>query len=96
MSELTQTERLTRGSQAEAELPTVRRALATLRARLLDAIAKTPFEAAENRERLYLSVNLLPAIEDMLIEAISDGVLAKSEIEIAQHINAAAEGRAVN
>lgn len=91
-----QGERMRKGQQAEYELPLTRNALRAIRQHLLEAIAATAFEDQSGRERLYLSVQLLEPVEHMLISFITDGAIARSEIDTAEHLKAAAEGRQVN
>lgn len=92
---MTQTERLTRGQRAETELQMTDGAFKKLRQHLLEAIAATPFEQRDAREALYMSIQLLEPVQAMLREIINDGALARSEIQIAQHLQAAAEGKTV-
>ena len=92
MTEFTPTERLSRAIGAERELELTSKAFDAVRHSLLEAIAATPMHDAETRERLYMAVNVLPRVKQMLIACVNDGVVAHSEIQIAEHF--AAEGRA--
>jgi len=85
---LSQSERVLRGARAEQDLSVTGPAIAKLRQHLLEAIAATTFNDQAGRERLYLSVSMLPEIERMLVEIISDGKLAESEIALAQRLKA--------
>jgi hypothetical protein len=80
----TQAERIADGMSAERELPGMRAACAGIRAHLLEAIVNSPIDATVARERLYMAVNVLPQLEQMLIAAITDGVAANHEIEISK------------
>jgi hypothetical protein len=80
----TQSERISDGVSADRELPGMRAACTSIRTHLLDAIANSPIEATIARERLYMAVNVLPQLEQMLIAAITDGVAATHEIEISK------------
>jgi hypothetical protein len=93
MSKPTVSERLSMGSRAEHELSITRKAFTQVRTALLEAIAATPFEHRDQREQLYLSVNMLPAIEDLLVAYVNDAAAAKAELDAAEIVTAAAERR---
>lgn len=78
----TQAEIISRGRQAEAELGRTEQAFADVRQMLLEAIAKTAFDQGDARERLYLSIQLLAPVQDMLRAAVNDGVAAEHEANI--------------
>lgn len=78
----TPAELISRGRQAEAELGRTEQAFAEVRQMLLEAIAKTAFDQSEAREKLYLSVQLLTPVQDMLRAAVNDGVAAEHELSI--------------
>lgn len=80
-----QSERLRLGAQAEIELPVTRAAIRKLRASILEAFEETNADDSAGRERLYLTLKLLPMIEQSLIQAINDGSLAGREIEAANY-----------
>ena len=91
--QLTQTERLTRGIQAETELQLTQRAFDATRTALLEAIAASNICDTALREQLYLSVGVLEKVRALLVDCINDGALARNEIEVARHFQTQAEGR---
>lgn len=90
----TPAERISLGARAESELSMTSRAFAEVRQSLLEAIADTPLEQREQREMLYLAVNLLPQLRQVLVAYVTDAVAAKAEINIAEAMAAADERRA--
>lgn len=96
MSDMSAQDRLQRSRQAETELSLTGQAFVAVRSALLEAIAASPLDAQDARERLYLSIGLLEKVRDLLTECVNDGAVARNEIELAEHFSAATQGRAVN
>ena len=78
----TKAETFNKGLRAQRELELTTEAFEDVRQYLLEAIAKTPMDAAPQRERLYLSVQLLGPVRDMLIAAVNDGVAVEHETNV--------------
>ena len=75
----TPAELISRGHQAAVELARTDEAFEQVRQFLMEAIANTSFEQAEARERLYLSIQVLGPVRDMLVIAVNDGVAAEHQ-----------------
>lgn len=78
----TPAEIISKGRQAETELGRTEEAFAEVRQMLLEAIAKTAFDQSDAREKLYLSIQLLTPVQDMLRAAVNDGVAAEHAANI--------------
>lgn len=80
----TPAELISRGRQASNELARTQEAADDVRQMLMEAIAKTTFEQAEARERLYLSIQLIEPILDMLRLAVNDGAAAEHSEQVSK------------
>lgn len=80
----TPAEIISRGRQASIELERTDAAFDQVRQFLMEAIANTSFNEMDVRERLYLSLQVLGPVRDMLVTAVNDGVAAEHQEQAAR------------
>lgn len=78
-------ERLARVAKAKNELELTEAAYDRLREALTTKLFATPLEAADLRERIYVAVQSMDTVRDMLRQATFDGEAVNYEILLAEH-----------